>query len=195
MKLRAPCFMLAVIWALSGTCVAQTPVGTCALSQEEKIANAKLTFDQFDQKGVTPSTWRQLSDQKCQLQAVEAAEDYLIHAHLENEAERRDVGFHIGQSLAMVGKYEEASLMVASSKDPMQHANAELDWNTYLDGTWAFLKRNKAELESNRTRLAAEPGRGNALNATVLTGLLNCFAQPYSIAYEKICRDGKYIPK
>ncbi len=45
----------------------------CDLSDQEKVANAELTFDECDQKGTTPSTWRQLSNRHCEVQTIEAA--------------------------------------------------------------------------------------------------------------------------
>jgi hypothetical protein len=181
--------LLGALAALSpGLARAETPDGACELSREDKIANAKLTFDQFDQVGVTPATWRQLEDKHgCHAQAVEAAEDYLIHAHLATEGERRIVIFHIAQTLAMSGKDEEAALMTASSKNPLQAATSELDWNTYVNGTWAFLKKDKDALKEMRDLLASEPGHGNQVNAAVLSGLYTCFDKPYSIAYG-LCR-------
>jgi hypothetical protein len=169
------------------------PVSTepCSLSREDKVENAKLTFDDFDQKGVISSTWRQLSNRKCEIQAIEAAEDYLIHGQVTREGERHNIIFHIGQSLAMANKYEEAALMMASSKNPTQQVNSEQDWNTYVDGTWAFLKRDRVSLENFREQLLKTTGYGNNINTAVLTGLLNCFDQPYSIAYDQLCRDGK----
>jgi hypothetical protein len=195
-KTELMCLLGALAALGSGLARAEAPGGVCELSREDKIANSKLTFDQFDQIGVTPATWRQLEDKHgCHAQAVEAAEDYLIHAHFEHEAERRDVIFHIAQSLALSGKYEEAALMVASSKNPSQAATSKLDWNTYLNGTWAFLKKDKGTLKEMRDLLATEPGEGNHLNASVLSGLLTCFNKPYSIAYGcAACRPGAAPP-
>jgi hypothetical protein len=88
----------------------------------------------------------------------------------------------------MVGKYDEAASLVAGSKTPVSSPGEDLDWNTYLDGTWAFFKRDKAMLAAARETLVAEQGRGNQINGAVLTGLLHCFDQPYRVAYQTACR-------
>jgi hypothetical protein len=160
----------------------------CNLTAADKAANAQLSFDDFDQKGVSPTTWRRLSNRGCEALAVEAAEDYLAHARFRAAQEQRDVMFHIGQSLGMIGKYDEAALMVAGSKAPAAEPLGELDWNTYVEGTWAFFKRDKAALTQAQQVLTAKPGKGNQINGSVLTGLLNCFDRPYGVAYGGTCR-------
>jgi hypothetical protein len=160
----------------------------CHLTAADKAANAQLSFDDFDQKGVSPVTWRRLSTRGCHLLAVESAEDYLVHAHFRTASEQRVLMFHIGQSLGMIGKYDAAAMMVAGTKTPTSESSGDLDWNTYVDGTWAFLKRDKAALARAREILVAETGKGNEINGAVLTGLLNCFDQPYEAAYGTACR-------
>ena len=160
----------------------------CHLTAADKAANAQLSFDDFDQKGVSPVTWRRLSTRGCHALAVEAAEDYLVHGRFKTASEQRVLMFHIGQSLGMSGKYEAAALMVAATKTPASEPSVDLDWNTYVDGTWAFLKRDKAALTRARDTLAAEPGKSNEINGSVLTGLLTCFDRPYEVAYGSACR-------
>ena len=161
---------------------------SCRLTREDVQHNATLSFDEFDQKGTTPATWRQLDNRGCKVEAALAAEDFLVHAKLASVVQQHDVLFHIAQSLAQAGRNDQAAMLVAASKDPTQAAEADFDWNTYLDGTWAFLTRNQPELASARARLAAEGGRGNAINALALAGLLRCFDQPYAVAYSAACR-------
>ncbi len=160
----------------------------CHLTAADKAANAQLSLDDFDQKGISPATWRQLSTRGCHALAVEAGADYLAHAHFRNASEQRLVMFHIGQSLGMAGDYDAAALMVAGSKTPMSESSGELAWNTYVDGTWAFFKRDKASLAQARDAVVAQPGKGNQINGGVLTGLLACFDKPYVVAYSSACR-------
>jgi hypothetical protein len=190
MRVAVLCLTMLLLASLSAPVVARAADGPCSLSPADKLANAALSFDEFDQMGTSPSTWRQLSKRKCEREAIEAAEDYLVHGPLPTEAERKVITFHIGQTLGFLDKFEAAALMVASSKNLTQSVTAELDWNTYVQGTWAFFKRNQAELTEMRDRLAMEPGSRNGINAAVLTGLVNCFAEPYAVAYEQPCRVG-----
>jgi hypothetical protein len=164
------------------------PGAACRVTAADKTANAQMTFEDFDQKGVAPSTWRWLSDRGCDAAAVDVAEDYLAHARFAQASEQRDVMFHTAQSLGMLGRYDEAALLVAASKNPLSGPGEELDWNTYLDGTWAFFKRDRAALDQARKTLSSEPGRGNQLNGSALSGLLRCFDEPYRVAYGAACR-------
>lgn len=166
----------------------EDPKAACQITAADKASNAQMSFEDFDQKGVSPSTWRQLSDRGCYAAAVEAAEAYLVRARFTKASEQRDVMFHIAQSLGMVGKYDEAALMVAGSKTPVSSPAGDLDWNTYLNGTWAFFKRDKAMLAEARQTLVSEQGHGNQINGAVLTGLLRCFDKPYRAAYQAACR-------
>ena len=108
------------------------------LSETDLQHNASLSFDDFDQKGTTPATWRQLDDRGCKVEAALAAEDYLMHAKLASVVQQHDVLFHIAQSLAQAGRNDEAAMLVAASKDPIQAVGAAFDWNTYLDGKLGF---------------------------------------------------------
>jgi hypothetical protein len=184
-----PTILLLTLASLSaaGAQAADT-TATCEITSADKASNAQMSFDDFDQKGVSAATWRQLSNRGCDAAAVEAAEDYLTHARFTKASEQHDVVFHLAQSLGMAGKYEEAALMVASAKSPVPTPGADLDWNTYLDGTWAFFKRDRATLAQARQTLVSEPGRGNQINGSVLTGLFRCFDKPYRIAYQAACR-------
>lgn len=185
--------MLVLALALLSSAEAQVvdPRAACQITAADKTSNAQMTFEDFDQKGVSRSTWRQLSDRGCYTAAIEAAEDYLIRAHFPKASEQRDVMFHIAQSLGMAGKYDEAALMVAGSKTPVSSPGEDLDWNAYLDGTWAFFKRDKAMLSKARETLLSEQGHGNQINGSVLTGLLRCFDKPYRAAYQSACRGEK----
>lgn len=160
----------------------------CHLTAADKAANAQLSFDDFDQKGVTPSTWRRLEEAGCHAEALEAAEDYLVNGPAITASEKQVVQFHIAQTLALMGRNEEAARMVAIAMSPDHGNRGDLDWNTYLVGTWAFLKRDRARLEAAVTRLTAEPGDGNRMNAGAIRGLLNCFDKPYSESYATACR-------
>ena len=174
---------------LAGCCLpAYAGAPSCDVTQADLQRNAALSFDDFDQKGTAPATWRQLSNRGCNRQAALTAEDYLVHAKLASVVQQHDVLFHIAQSLAEDGQNEQAAMLVAASKDPTQPSEAAFDWNTYLDGTWAFLARRRPDLALAYARLGAETGHGNAVNTTALGGLLRCFDRPYAIAYSGTCR-------
>ena len=155
----------------------------CKLTPEDKAANAKLSFDEFDQMGVTASTWRALEEAGCHKLAVEAAEDYLVNGPVLTPSAKSDVLFHIAQSLAFDGDNPGAALMVTAAIPPGRDNHGDLDWTTYLIGTWAFLAKDRARLDAAATKVAAEPGNGNRIDGDVLKGLAACFDKPYAKAY------------
>jgi hypothetical protein len=159
----------------------------CQLSTIEKAASARLSFDDFDQKGVTASTWRQLENHGCGALAVEAAEDYLVNGPVLTGSPKEDVLFHEAQSLAILGENAQAAHLVAAAIPPDRTSHGDLDWTTYLVGTWAFLVKEKPLLDASVARMSGEPGQGNAIDSAVLRGLAKCFARPYRTAYDT-CR-------
>lgn len=172
---------------------AAEPDTVCVLTPADKAANARLSFDEFDQKGTLPSTWRTLSNRDCDLAAVEAMQSYLIEGAAGTPAERGDLLFHLGQSLAMTGRTQEAAIAVAAARNGNPEPDG-FDWQTYVVGTWAFLVRDRERLSAMRDKLRTEPGLGNHLNTGALSGLLACFEKPYKEAYGKACRPASNPP-
>jgi len=177
---------VAVIFGTASVAHAQD-AGSCQLTAADKIANAKLSFDDFDQKGITPSTWRQFENRGCHEVAVAAAEDYLVNGPVLSVSQKQDVLFHVSQSLAMMGRNAEAAYLVAAAIPPDRANHGDLDWTTYLIGTWAFLVGDKPLLDTSSATMAKEPGEPNRIDGAVLRGLSACFGKPYAVAYNE-CR-------
>jgi hypothetical protein len=159
----------------------------CHLTAADKIANAKLSFDEFDQKGVSPSTWRALEKAGCHTKAVEAADDYLVNGPPQTPGIKSDILFHEAQSLAMAGDNAGAAHYVAAAIPPDRASHGDLDWTTYLIGTWAFLVKDRTTLGAATKKMMSEPGDDNHLDGAVLRGLSNCFDKSYEAAYDD-CR-------
>ena len=159
----------------------------CRLTAADKAANARLSYDDFDQKGTLPSSWRALSNAGCDLMAAEAAEDYMLHHALLRESERGNLLFHEAQSLALAGEERQAAKLVAATRYLKQKPDDGFDWNTYVEGTWAFLVKDRARLAAAAAKLSAQKSEDNAMNARVLRGLEKCFTRPYKEAYGSAC--------
>jgi hypothetical protein len=157
----------------------------CALSQADKDRNASLSFQSFDQHDIEPKSWRGLSNAGCWRQALEAAQDYAIRGPVLEPYHQRIMLFHYGQSLAALGREQEAAAFIAFSREPKGSRPPEnkLSWNDYVAGTWAFLSRNRPLLIAKRDAVLSSPGRGNEINGNILAGLERCFGKPYAIAY------------
>jgi hypothetical protein len=180
MRLAGLAFLVGMVAGTSGAFAGDAD---CHLTAADKAANAKLNFDAFDQKGVTSVTWRKLEERGCHAQAVAAAEDYLVEGPVLAADEKQDVLFHIGQSFAFWGREVESAHFVAAAIPPDRGNHGELDWTTYLVGTWAFLVKDKPLLDVSAAKLSAEKGDGNVTDSAALRGLAKCFRQPYRTAY------------
>ncbi len=172
--------MLGMVVSASGALASDAD---CRLTSADKAANAKLSFDAFDQKGVTNVTWRKLEERGCHALALEADEDYLINGPTLSDDQKQDVMFHEAQSLAFMGRDVEAAHLVAAAIPPDHSGHGELDWTTYLTGTWAFLVEDKSLLDASAAKLSAEKGEGNVIDSAALRGLAKCFGRPYKTAY------------
>ena len=179
---------MALAVMVSASALARQPA-RCVLTEADRTVNAKLGFEDFDQKGILPSTWRALSNEGCFDAASEAMESYLLDGPVTDQRERADMSFHLGQTLALAGRTAEATVAMTAATSSGAGPGDDLDWHTYVVGTWAFLARDWERLVSAKRRLSAEPGRGNQINAAALSGLDACFDRPYVEAYQKPCRE------
>lgn len=192
--IRSTVGTVALALMVSTSALAQQP-GRCVLTDADRRANAALSFEDFDQKGVLSSTWRALSNDGCFDTASDAIESYLLDDPVTDQRERGDMSFHLGQTLALAGRTAEATVAMTAAAGSGVAPDDAFDWHTYVVGTWAFLARNRERLEAAKRRLSAEPGRGNQINAAALSGLDACFDRPYVEAHQKQCREKADAPK
>jgi hypothetical protein len=86
--------------------------------------------------------------------------------------------FHMGRNLAFSGQEPEAAVAVSASRRSDQAPNG-LDWNTYVQGVYAFLVKDAVALTSALSKLGASAGEGDRTNAANLQKLQTCFNRPY----------------
>ncbi|HEX4846765.1 MAG TPA: hypothetical protein VFV30_01355 [Novosphingobium sp.] len=168
----------------------------CALTPADLAANRTLTWQQFDQQTASPTSWRSLVERKCYNAAAAAYQDYLISGPIPpGERWQTTARFHLGQSLAHAGRNEEAARIISTARRETEVGG--LRWNLYVQGTVAFLTRDRAGLDAAFTALRAEPGTSNAINAGVLAGLRQCWDKPYIEASAPACvsASGYVMPK
>jgi hypothetical protein len=159
----------------------------CKVSAADKARNATLAYEDFDQTGSTRASFRQLSTRRCEAAAAEVVEHYLINGPALDPKQRRNLIFHMGQSLAMAGREREGAWVILGALDSAPQEGG-LDWNDYVIGTWAFLIKDRPRLEEQISRLTAKNTRGDQINASALGGLRACFKRSYSAAYQAACR-------
>ena len=165
----------------------------------DRPAVLALNEEAFDQDVI--GGWRRLDDAGC----TEAAADLIRDWRLAHTADvrRRFLSFwHEGQLRAKAGQTALAlALFDRSYKSPAD--DGRYGWNYYVDGSMAFLRRDRPAFDLAFSRLAALPrpadfdptgpdGKPMAVswppNLGVLEGFRRCWGQAYRSAYAQACR-------
>lgn len=153
----------------------------CALSDDDLNRNATLSFQQFDQSDEFPTSARSLSNRDCFKEAARATEHYLLHGPVATPGQRDVMTWHLGQFLAVTGDEQVAARLMATTRK-VQDPAAELDWNTYVAGTWAFLVKDRKLLRASIASLS-KSGPANRNNLAALERMSFCFEKSYREAY------------
>jgi len=159
---------------------------SCALTPADKIANAALSFDDFDQKGTLPSTARALSERDCMNEAVAAAEDYLLNGPPRTDYQQRIIMWHMAQHLALAGEELQAAHLMAATRVPTGN-NDNIDWNTYVKATRAFLVKDRKAFDTTATTLASSGRESDQINRSIVMAMGRCWMKPYRLAYNANC--------
>ena len=158
----------------------------CRITQADLLANRALSWSEFDQETGSVTSWRSLIERKCEDAAILAYTDYLAFGPIpQGERWQSTARFHLGQSLAQAGRNQEAALLAATARRETEVGG--MKWNLYVQGTYAFLTRDKASLDAAFAALSAETGHSNATNAGVLAGLRHCWNKTYREASAPAC--------
>lgn len=162
----------------------------CDHSKDAMLALDQQAFDQG------PNGWRSLAALDCHKEVA----DIIWIWRTTHKATATILFWHEGQARANAGQTINAiALFERSRKAPSEEMSEA--WNIYVEGSIAFLKRDRSGLESARTRLLATK-RPNSFaplgadgkpiqiswppNLEVLEALSRCWDQPYLRAYS--CR-------
>lgn len=166
----------------------QSPVATCDYDRSSMLALDQSKFDQDLSGG-----WRQLANAGCDVEAANLIRDW----RTARQSKASILFWHEGQLRANAGQTSRAISLFKKSRKSKEK-DAGFGWNLYVDGTIAFLRGNRGQLRTARTRLAALPrpagfsfngpdGKPIAvawpLNLNVLDGFIACWGQTYKKAY------------
>ena len=190
--------------AALGTSAEPPKAPDCSYDRAAMLAMEPDAFDQDLEGG-----WRTLADRGCHR---EAADLLAAYAALPKAAGNTMIPWHEGQMRAEAGQYPQAVALMQRTYKPTDTDPGY--WNAYVDGTIAFLQRDRAALEKARARLIAIPapeqiaralkdGRyhfttagGQKVdvpwppNLDVLDGFLRCFDRDYHNAMgNQACRN------
>lgn len=175
----------------------QEPRPDCSYDLEAMLALDLEAFDQDLNGG-----WRVLDRMGCELQAAELIREWRFH-------KRAYVGilyWHEGQLRAKIGQTDEAIALFNRSYKSFDE-DLFFGWNHYVDGTIAFLQRDRERLHKAIDRLSAVPepadspktftmSDGTVIqlswppNLEVLQAFERCWDRNYREAYnEPSCRE------
>jgi len=193
---------------LAASPVTQSPVEPtvteCAYDRNAMLALDVVSFDQTEGMG-----WRVLHDRECFLEAAEILRDWQqINGSALSPDDPRDrsllriLAWHEGQMWGFAGHNAEALGHFEGSYRTGDDASTAA-WNLYVEGTIAFLRRDRTSLTEAIAKLSTIPkppywdnavgmdGKPISLpwpqNLTVLEGLERCWDEPYKRAF--LCRD------
>lgn len=170
------------------------PAPDCSYDLEAMLALDRKAFDQTLPDG----GWRGLYERGCYAEAAE-----LIRAWRHEKRDHASILYtHEGQMRAYAGQTEQAIALLRLTYKPMDE-DANFGWNFYMDGTIAFLERDREGLNTAIARLQAVPrpqararmvdAQGNPVeiiwppNMNVLRAFEKCWERAYREAFEKDC--------
>lgn len=167
--------------ALFFACPIPATAADCtALLQQHLQTDLALPFAEFDQKD--GAGWRSLSAAACDAEAAVLIEQYVA----AQERPHPVLAWHRAQMLARAGNAVQAiEVARLTLRPPESEAQAEFQWNAYVDATIAFLQADRASLQLQRERLAVAAAKFpvNRPNLVSVDRLQSCFGKPYKEAY------------
>ena len=148
----------------------------------------KLSFEQFDQD--MNGGWRISAQEGKYPEAAKMIEAYLSKGPNLKSKDRRMLHFHAGQMLAMGDKPKEAIEHFKKSTQPNE--NDFMRWNAYVEGTIAFLEKDKARLEAAREEVSkAQVPLSFNKNLVVLDLLIKSSDSSYKKIFEGLIAKNK----
>ena len=159
----------------------------CDVTDQMKSESLRMDYQTFDQS-LTESPWRQLvTTNDCFESAAELIMYYIKNSDLPHEYMARNLQFHAGQLLAMSNNTILAIEALEKSYWANQPLKAPLDWNTYVAGTIAYLKKDWQGFEATLAKLTQNrqmEGSRDAGNLDVLKRLQACWSKNYYTALQ-----------
>lgn len=177
----------------------------CGVDEDKFYELMALSYRKFDQD--FEGGWRAIDYKEgCRDSAGRLLQSYLTISQERFESNKVTLMWHTGQMLAGSNNYDEA---IHYFRQTYKSAETQKEWNLYVDGTLAFLKKDKDTLlrardtlanmpvsekikEARRTFLKDNPNItmpegfvDDPQNLSVMNNLITCFDEPYSIAYGK----------
>ncbi len=187
--------LLILLAAAQSVAPAEEVEPDCAYDLEAML---ELSREEFDQT-LPDGGWRELYERGCYAEAAE-----LIHEWRHEKRDHASILYtHEGQLRAYAGQTDAAIALLKLTYKPLDE-DANFGWNHYMDGTIAFLERDREGLMTAMERLKAIPARdaqivdihGNPVeiawppNLDVLEAFERCWKNSFAEAYgSEVCRN------
>lgn len=163
----------------------------CRVDESARTGARSLPWQEFDQTGDHPGSFRHLANNGCLRAALTAYDDWLANGPGYPDQRAQAIGtFHRAQLMAMLGDVATARTLLAramrtkSEEDP----RAEI-WNHYVRGVIAYFVQDRAALANMIAELGRDRDDPFAVRQIgVLQGLLDCFDRDYQTAMSSLCR-------
>lgn len=147
----------------------------------------KLDYKAFDQSP-PDGGWRALQVQGQELQIAEVIDYYLkCRSGLTNE-QKATLVFHAGQIYGDLGKNNLAIERMKQAYDDT--LDKKYHWNSYIEGSIAFLERDLKKLKAARDKVQA--AEADHPYVETLSDLVRCYHRPYKEFAS--CRNEKPAP-
>lgn len=181
-----------IVYAIAAA-TAAAAAASCEIDSARRAEFLKMPYQQFDQ--IHGEGWRIYGEGQCYREAADLIVDYILHSRGPLNADNlRILRWHAGQMRALEGEEEAALDFFRASYEPPDAPRRNIDWNSYVDATVAFLTKDRTALDAARARLARQTPFENGYypNLNVVDGFITCFEMPYAEAYSDACMsDGK----
>jgi hypothetical protein len=187
------CAACATDSAIPAAQIAASAAGeSCTVTPAQQAEARALEWQEFDQAGDAPGSFRVLADGGCPHAALAAYDDWLGHGIGFPDSRARGIGnFHRAQLLEINGRHEEALALFRQSFREQSEDDPRADvWNTYLSGVLGFFAGSADAIRTAQSELAANDDAFAQRQVGILQGLLTCIGRPYRIAMSHECQPG-----
>ncbi|MBP6546477.1 MAG: hypothetical protein KA220_07155 [Phenylobacterium sp.] len=148
----------------------------CSLPEAALAAQMGLSYEAFDGREGDDG-WRSLNGAGCTDAAVALLNRYgAANAGRMSGEQRRELAFHIGQTLAFAGRKAQAIPAFEQADAP----EASAEWRAYVAATLAFLRGDASALRAARGRYAAVAS--GSMRLRMIDGFIACPDADYMTA-------------
>lgn len=174
--------LLALLWSVQ--VIQAAPTVDPAICAVDEAAHMSRPWSDFEFSTETPGSPMWLHARGCYRSAAMISRAYLAKGPPLSIREQAITQLHMARNLAYAGDEVAATQATASARrsDLRTDQETPLDWNSYVQGLYAFLVKDRTLLMENLDRLTSSSGDGNAINGRNLSALATCFDASYTQA-------------